>query len=186
MMKDKILITGASGFVGGFIVEKALRQNFEVYAGIRKTSNTQYLKDENINLFIMDFEEEEKLRIALIKESFDYIVLNAGITKAKHESIFFKVNAGFTRKFCKILIEEDIIPKKLIYISSLAAYGPADYQKGQILNSESVPHPVTKYGKSKLQAEEFIKSFHTIPSIIFIPTAVYGPRDKDLVTVFIF
>jgi nucleoside-diphosphate-sugar epimerase len=38
----KILITGASGFIGSFLVEEALKRGFETYAGIRKSSSKQY------------------------------------------------------------------------------------------------------------------------------------------------
>ena len=42
----KILVTGASGFVGSFLVEECLRRNLQVYAGVRKTSSRKYLQDE--------------------------------------------------------------------------------------------------------------------------------------------
>ncbi|NNF22008.1 MAG: NAD(P)-dependent oxidoreductase [Saprospiraceae bacterium] len=183
-MSKKILITGSNGFVGSYLVEESIRQGYNVFAGIRKSSNKQYLLDPRINFFYYDFENEDNLREKLRSHHFDFIVLNAGITRAPDKETYFKVNAGYTRKFCKILIEENVIPEKLVFISSLAAYGPADYQKEQILTSDSVPHPNTWYGESKLQAEQFLESFNSIPSLIFRPTAVYGPRDVDFVTVY--
>ena len=183
-MKNKLLITGSNGFVGSFLVQKAIDAGYNVFAGVRKSSNTQYLQDPRINFFYYSFENEDNLRTQLRSHHFDYIILNAGITRAMDKETYFKVNAGYTRKFCKILIEENIIPKKLIFISSLAAYGPADYQKDQILDKHATPHPNTWYGESKLQAEQFISSYGNIPSLIFRPTAVYGPRDTDFVTVY--
>lgn len=183
-MNKKILITGSNGFVGSYLVEESIRQGYNVFAGVRKSSNKQYLKDPRINFFYYDFDNEENLREQLRSHHFDFIILNAGITRAPDKETYFKVNAGYTRKVCKILIEENVIPEKLVLISSLAAYGPADYQKEQILTSSSVPHPNTWYGESKLQAEQFLESFINIPSLIFRPTAVYGPRDIDLVTVY--
>lgn len=50
---QKILITGASGFVGGFLVEDAIKRGLEVYAAVRKSSNLQYLKDDRINFVYM-------------------------------------------------------------------------------------------------------------------------------------
>ncbi|MDR3266385.1 MAG: NAD-dependent epimerase/dehydratase family protein, partial [Tannerella sp.] len=46
--RSKILITGASGFIGSFLVEEALNKSYQVWAGIRSTSNRQYLRDERI------------------------------------------------------------------------------------------------------------------------------------------
>ena len=44
-----ILITGASGFIGSFIVEEALSRNFEVWAGGRATRSKRYLQDPRIH-----------------------------------------------------------------------------------------------------------------------------------------
>jgi len=183
-MSEKVLITGSNGFLGSYIVEEALKLNLNVFAGVRKTSNLQYLKDPRINFFYYSFEKEDNLREQLRSHHFDYIVLNAGITVANKRETYFKINSGYTRKICKILIEENIIPKKLIFISSLASYGPADYQPSQVLTNDAAPHPTTWYGESKLQAEQFIQSYKQIPSIIFRPTAVYGPRDTAMLEVY--
>ena len=180
----KVLITGSNGFVGSHVVEEAISQGHSVYAGVRKSSNLQYLSDPRINFIYYDLEKEDNLREQLKSHFFDYIILNAGVTNASSRETYFKINAGYTRKICKILIEERVIPKKLVLISSLASYGPADYQVEQVLNSNSTPHPVTWYGESKLQAEQFVESFRQIPHIILRPTAVYGPRDYDMVEVY--
>jgi len=183
-MDKKLLITGANGFVGSYLTEEAIKQDYLVYAGVRKTSNLQYLTDPRINYFYYSFNEEEKLREQLISHNFDYIILNAGLTTAKNRETYFKVNAGYVRKICKILTEEKLAPTKLVLISSLASYGPANLQVKQILDQDSVPHPATWYGESKLQAEQFLSSFKNIPSLIFRPTAVYGPRDTEMVSVY--
>ena len=44
----KILVTGASGFIGSYIVEEALRQGMETWAAVRPTSSRKYLQDERI------------------------------------------------------------------------------------------------------------------------------------------
>ncbi len=60
MDRKRILITGASGFIGSFLVEKAIEKNYEVWAGIRKTSNREYLQDKRIQFIDLNFSNKEK------------------------------------------------------------------------------------------------------------------------------
>ena len=70
----KILITGASGFIGSFIVEEALRQGMETWAGVRASSSKRYLKDERIHFVTLDFSNKAKLKQQLQGMAFDYVV----------------------------------------------------------------------------------------------------------------
>ena len=80
-MTSKILITGASGFIGSFIVEEALNRGMEVWAAVRRTSSRRYLQDSRINFIELDFDSEERLKEQLGDHEFDYIVHAAGVTK---------------------------------------------------------------------------------------------------------
>ena len=51
----KVLITGASGFIGSFIVEEALRKGMETWAVVRRTSSRKYLQDDRIHFIELDF-----------------------------------------------------------------------------------------------------------------------------------
>jgi dihydroflavonol-4-reductase len=183
-LKQKVLITGASGFVGGFLVEEALNRGFDVYAAVRKTSNKQYLTDQRINFIYLDFENVEKLTAELSNHDFDYFIHNAGITKTPNKEEYFNVNATYLKNIIEACKELKHPLKKLTFISSIAAYGPAEYTSEGIVREISKPHPVTNYGRSKLKGEEYLKSQDPIPYVIIRPTAVYGPREKDLFTVY--
>lgn len=52
-MAEKILVTGASGFIGSFLVEGGLQRDMQVWAGIRKSSSRRYLQDERITPAIL-------------------------------------------------------------------------------------------------------------------------------------
>ena len=56
---SKILITGASGFIGSFIVEEALERGLEVYAAVRKTTNRKYLTDQRIHFIELNLSSIE-------------------------------------------------------------------------------------------------------------------------------
>ena len=61
-MAKKILITGAGGFVGGFIVEAALNRGYETWAAVRATTSLEYLTDPRINIIELDFSNKDTLR----------------------------------------------------------------------------------------------------------------------------
>lgn len=185
----KLLITGASGFIGGFIVEKALEKGFEVFAVIRKTSSKKYLSDSRINFVELSLNDVESMtrELSLLKTEhgqFDFVIHNAGITKANHNSEYFVVNTEITKKFIESLKKVDFINNKFIFISSLAAAGPGTTDPNDTIKIDQTPNPVTSYGKSKLEAEKFLQQTSEFPYLILRPTAVFGPRDSELFTLF--
>jgi len=180
----KILITGASGFIGSFLIEKALQEDFEVWAGVRKSSSREYLQDPRIHFIDFNFSNKKKLIIQLKEFSdkhgrFDYIVHNAGVTKCLHPSDFDKVNYLYTRNFVEALQEAGMIPDKFILMSSLSAYGVGDEVNYTPIKLTDEPKPNTAYGISKLKAEQFLQATRDFPYMILRPTGVYGPREKD-------
>ena len=183
----KILITGSSGFIGGFIVEKALEKGYQVFAVVRKSSNRQYLKDPRINFLELNLGDQARLETQLneLKDEngqFDYVIHNAGITKANRNSQYFEVNTELTNRLVDALIETKLVGRKFIFISSLAAAGPG--MTDAPIKVEQEPNPVTSYGKSKLKAEQYLITKTELPYIILRPTAVFGPRDTELFTLF--
>ena len=88
-----ILITGASGFIGSFLVEKALAAGMNVWAGVRDSSSRKYLQDSRIRFVELDFNDENALaeQIARAKEDFgawDVVIHAAGLTKSRYRHDF--------------------------------------------------------------------------------------------------
>lgn len=77
----KILITGASGFIGSFIVEEALRRGMDTWAAVRRSSSKKYLADERIHFIELNLDDEQELTEQLRGHEFDYVVHAAGVTK---------------------------------------------------------------------------------------------------------
>ncbi len=189
LMRKKILITGASGFIGSFLVEEALRQEYEVYAGIRATSSKVFLRQPQIRFFEMDFSSPDVLRKQCVDHIhanglFDYVIHNAGTTGTKGKKEFLTVNYQYTKHLVDALVDSGMPVGKFLFVSSLATCGP-----GNPLTFEPIQHtgqesPISAYGKSKLKAEQYIKSMAHFPYLIVKPTAVYGPRDKDFLRFF--
>lgn len=180
----KILITGASGFIGSFLVDTALSKGYEVWAGIRRTSSKEYLKDMRINFIELNFNDRQTITEQLCSHfsahgRFDYIIHNAGATKCLRKEDFDRINFKNTANFIDALIESSHPPQKFILMSSLSVMGKGDEINYTPFNLTDLPKPNTAYGRSKLKAEEYLKKQTRLPYIIFRPTGVYGPREKD-------
>ncbi len=181
-MKKKILITGASGFIGSFLVEEAIKRNYSTFAGIRKSSSKEYLTNNNTHFIEFNFSNENALDKSLQEFTtqhgkFDYIIHTAGLTKAKKNEDYFEVNFENTKRFVQSLQKNSLVPEKFVYISSLASFGPSENELP--IQQKQAQKPLTAYGDSKRKAEEFLMQTTNFPSVIINPTAVYGPREKD-------
>lgn len=177
-MKQKVLITGASGFVGFHLIEAALEKELEVYAAVRKSSVVEHLQSYKITYTSLDFANVESMEKEFREKKYDYIIHAAGTTKAKNQSEYNLINATYTINLIKAAERCNESIKKIIFVSSLAALGPLDNVE-KLITENTKPQPVTSYGKSKLLAEESIKD-SKLPLIVLRPTAVYGSRDKDI------
>lgn len=186
------MVTGASGFIGSFIVEQALASGFEVWAGVRHTSSRRWLTDSRIRFLELDLTDKTSLLSQLEnfkseRGRFDYVVHAAGLTKARERQEFFDVNTQATANLADVLLELHLIPRRFVYLSSLSVMGairekrspqPDGFNYAPITVSDE-PRPNTAYARSKLQAEDYLKGLPNLPLVILRPTGVYGPRERD-------
>ncbi len=166
---SKILITGAGGFIGSFLVEQVLSEGMETWAGVRQSSSKEFLQDARIQFIALNFGDKERLKAQIIAHAaqhgtWDYVIHNAGVTKCLDTADFERVNYLNTKHLIEALQETGNVPQKFLLMSSLSAH-KADLH--------------TAYGDSKLRAEAFLKAQPAFPYLIFCPTGVYGPREKD-------
>lgn len=190
----KILITGASGFIGSFIVEEALNQGMETWAAVRGSSSKAYLQDERIHFIELNLQSKEQLKEQLKEHSFDYVVHAAGVTKCIDKRDFYRINTEGTKNLVMALIELKMPLERFVFVSSLSVFGAIhEEQPYQEIRETDTPQPNTEYGRSKLAAEQFLDSLSEFskkseyseysdkpfPYVILRPTGVYGPREKD-------
>lgn len=178
------MITGASGFIGSFIVEEAVKRGFEVWAGVRTSSSRKYLQDRAIHFLELDLGHPDKLheQLAAHKEAhgkFHYIVHCAGVTKCTDKREFYRVNSRQTEYLTDALRKLKMVPHQFIFISTLSVFGPIHEKDYAPITEQDTALADTMYGRSKRQAENDICNLPKFPYVIFRPTGVYGPRERD-------
>ena len=188
----KILITGASGFVGSFLVERALELGHEPWAAMRKTSSRKYLQDPRTHFIELDLGDEARLTQQLAEHvseygAFDHVIHAAGATKAIDEAAFRKTNTEGTLRLARLLLATGALAEggRFVFVSSLSIMGNihdndhnADGSYVELCETDD-PKPNTAYGRSKLDAERGLAEMDGLNYVVLRPTGVYGPRERD-------
>ncbi|SEA51185.1 Nucleoside-diphosphate-sugar epimerase [Arachidicoccus rhizosphaerae] len=178
MIEKKLLITGANGFVGSHLAKLALDNGYKVFAAVRKTSDLSALEGLAVTLVYPDYRNINSITALLDQAGITHIAHVAGKTKGRNLDEYMEANATVTVSLARAALECRQVVEKFVFVSSMAVMGPAPF--GKELTELDAPQPVTLYGKSKWQAEQYLADYGSLPLITLRPTAVYGPRDKDM------
>ena len=172
------LVTGATGFVGGHLVEHLRAAGVRTRVLIRDPRRWHGHAEEVI---CGDLDDRVALREAV--RGVDHVYHVAGLTKALRKGQYFGVNHLGTVRLLEACREENSRLRRFILVSSQAAAGPA--LDGVPVRETDAPHPVSEYGLSKLKAEQAAEAFGRLfPVTVIRPPVVYGPRDRDTLLVF--
>ncbi len=171
------VVTGANGFVGSHLVDLLLEKNYKVRCITRKTSNLQWLKDKNVEIFDCGLQNKEGIRKAF--QDVNFIFHIAGVVKSKTHEGYFKGNVDTTRSLLEIAVEFKSTLKRFVIMSSQTVGGPSKNEKP--VKEDDPPNPITTYGRSKLAEEELAREYmKQIPVTIIRAPAVFGERDTEI------
>lgn len=173
----KALVTGATGFVGGHLVDLLLRSGVEVTALARSQHKAAVLTGHGVRIVDGHLHTQAALEQAVRDQDIVYHV--AGAVAARSETEFLHANREGTRNI--VAAAEAAGRQRFVLVSSLAAGGPAT--RGSPLTGTEPARPVTAYGRSKLQAEQVVKASRLSWTIVR-PPVVYGPRDREVLKLF--
>jgi len=171
----KVLLTGATGFLGPHIIKKLTDEDASIVALVRPTSETSHLRSDRIKLITADLRDEKAIQEAL--EGVD-VVIHAATSKGGAWQDYEDVNVKSTELLLKNCVGRKI--KRFVFISSVIVYDHSTVENETIFTEESVfaSKQFTNYSKSKIQAEKLVAEYHEkykIPSVVIRPAGLYGP-----------
>ncbi len=177
----KVLVTGASGFLGSWIAQRLVEAGHPVRALVRKTSNRKFLETLN-GLEFAEGSVEDADAVNAAMDGVDAVIHSAGLVKARNEQEYHRTNVEGTRNVTAAAAALKGKVKRAVIVSSLEAAGPSP--DGQPIPDHQ-EEPITLYGRSKLAAEKAALEFKDqLEVVILRPTAIYGPRDMEIYDAF--
>lgn len=179
------LVTGATGFIGSHVAEILKERGHTVRLLVRNETRLYPELREGYDI-VKGTLAQSPDELAKLVEGVDYVFHIAGLIKGRTQREFNAVNAEGTRKLLQAVTQTGSELMRFVLVSSLAAIGPSEDSR-HFIAEDSVPHPVTFYGRSKLLGEKLAMQFaDKVPLTIIRPPAVYGPRDTGILEFFQF
>jgi predicted dehydrogenase/nucleoside-diphosphate-sugar epimerase len=175
--KPRVLVTGATGFLGRRLVEVLAQRGYPVRSLARKLSNVKPLEKLSTEIHYGDVADMESLHAAA--QDVDVIVHAAADTAGNEDDGRISTLLG-TQNILDLGRGEGI--KKIIYISSCSVYGVADYKKGQLVDEtaslERYPEKRGPYSNAKYKAEQLVLDAtqkDNLPIVCLRPATIFGP-----------
>jgi nucleoside-diphosphate-sugar epimerase len=178
-LDGKVLITGASGFIGSRLRDELLASGSDVVA-IRRPGSPPAKAGRSVEV---DYGSTSELERVVASEKPDYVLHVAGVTKGSSYEDFQRGNVVPTRNLLRAFRQHHPDTKRFVLVSSLTSYGPSATTAPH--REEDPPRPIEYYGQSKLEAEKVVEEESgDVPWTIVRPSAVYGPGDVDYFNLF--
>ena len=178
--KQKILVTGATGFIGRHLVEALVERGYNVRCLVRKNSDFGYLSNLGVELVYGDITDKPSLLNAV--QDITSVFHLAGIIGkwGVPEETYWNIHVLGTEFLLDCCIEKKV--KRFIYCSSAGVLGPI---KKPLANEDHPYNPSNIYEKVKAEAEKKVLNCKAKLDVTVIrPEFVYGPGDLHVLKMF--
>lgn len=176
----RALVTGASGFIGGHLVDRLLRRGDAVRCLVRSSQAAERLRQLGAEPLIGDVTDGTTAVRAVA--DVDVVYHAAGLTSSWSLAELERVNAGGAATVAAACAARST-PPVLVYVSSIAASGPCP--RGTVRVERDPARPVSRYGLSKRLGELATAArADRTPTTIVRPGIVFGPGNRELLPMF--
>jgi len=172
----RVLVTGATGFVGRNLVYELLDRGYtQIHVLARKTSDLSMFEHADVKVVYGDV--TDALSLDAIGETFDAIVHCAGSVQNANAELLKRVNVEGSRNICEFAQKKNV--KRLVYVSSVAVISG----NHEVPLTEELPYAATNaYGRSKLEGERIALEYRQryLPLVIVRPPMIYGEDEPHM------
>jgi len=178
----KVLVTGGTGFTGGYLCKALKEKGYDVDALVRKNSNTEALEKLGVNRIEGDLADPGSIKGKIRGVDIVFHIAALYRQEGVSRSMFTRVNVEGTRT----LLDESIVQgvKRFVHCSTVGV-------QGEIANppaAEDAPYnPGDHYQESKLEGEQLALSYFRggkIDGVVVRPVGIYGPGDTRFLKLF--
>jgi nucleoside-diphosphate-sugar epimerase len=183
-MAKRVLVTGATGFTGGYLAEELVNRGYQVVALSLPNQNVEQLKRLGVEIVTGNLTKKDTLDKAV--KNVDIVFHIAAVYREQNvpKQYFFDVNVGGTKNLLEAANEAGV--KRFVHCSTVGV-------QGEIKNppaTETAPYgPGDVYQQSKVEGEKLALQFfkeNNIEGVVFRPVGIYGPGDTRFLKIFKF
>ena len=172
----KVLVTGATGYIGRALCTLLKREGITVHALCRSRMKSQSIVEDHVKIFLGELQDKGRVSKAL--DGCEQIYHLAAFTKiwSKDQTIYRKINVDGTKNLLELALSSGV--QKMVMTSTGGVLGPApDKQTPVTENSNRHVVPESAYEQSKILAEQevFKDMDQSLKVVVVNPTRIYGP-----------